>query len=64
MASSSAGASLLALDETGFRRLLKRSAALRQVVRDSAKGKSTAAEVLRLPELQVDAPLGGDEAKG
>ncbi len=56
--------SLLALDETGFRRLLKRSAALRQVVRDSAKGKATAAEVLQLPELQVDAPLGGDEAKG
>jgi CPA1 family monovalent cation:H+ antiporter len=56
--------SLLALDETGFRRLLKRSAALRQVVRDSAAGKASIAEVLRLPELQVDAPLGEGDPKG
>lgn len=44
--------SLLVLDETGFRRLLKRSSALRQAVRDSVRGKPLEAEVLRMPELQ------------
>lgn len=52
---------LLVLDETGFRRLLKRSAALRRAVRDSVVGKSVAGEVLRMPELSADrsdSPLG------
>lgn len=47
---------LLVLDETGFRRLLKRSAALRRAVRDSVVGKSVAGEVLRMPELSADRP--------
>nr|WP_111301047.1 cation:proton antiporter [Paracoccus saliphilus] len=56
--------SLLLLDETGFRRLLKRSPALRRAVRDSIVGKSSAGEVLRLPELQLDAPLGAEQSAG
>ncbi|QBX34501.1 cyclic nucleotide-binding domain-containing protein [Paracoccus liaowanqingii] len=48
--------SLLVLDEPGFRRLLKRSAALRQAVRDSVMGKALAVDVMTMPELQVDAP--------
>ncbi|MFD1481652.1 cation:proton antiporter [Paracoccus nototheniae] len=52
--------SLLVLDEPGFRRLLKRSAALRQAVRDSVQGKALAGDVLTMPELQVDAPAVGD----
>lgn len=47
---------LLVLDEAGFRRLLKRSAALRRAVRDSVVGKVVAGEVLRMPELAQDAP--------
>lgn len=47
---------LLVLDEAGFRRLLKRSAALRRAVRDSVVGKTVAGEVLRMPELAQDAP--------
>ncbi|RJL04949.1 sodium:proton antiporter [Paracoccus aestuarii] len=47
--------SLLVLDEEGFRRLLKRSPALRQAVRDSVVGKASAGEVLRLPEFRLDA---------
>ena len=47
---------LLVLDEAGFRRLLKRSAALRRAVRDSVVGKTVAEEVLRMPELAQDAP--------
>ncbi|WP_410217275.1 cation:proton antiporter [Paracoccus sp. (in: a-proteobacteria)] len=50
--------SLLLLDETGFRRLLKRSPALRGAVRDSIVGKGSSAEALKLPELRLDAPLG------
>ncbi|SCY36079.1 cation:proton antiporter [Paracoccus tibetensis] len=45
---------LLILDEDGFRRVLKRSAALRRAVRDSIAAGS--ADVLRLPELMIDAP--------
>ncbi|WP_411839398.1 cation:proton antiporter [Paracoccus sp. ME4] len=58
---------LLVLDETGFRRLLKRSAALRRAVRDSVVGKPMAGEVLRMPELSADrsdSPLGEAVAKG
>jgi CPA1 family monovalent cation:H+ antiporter len=46
--------SLLELDEAGFRRILKRSAALRQAVRDSVAGKPHESEVMRLPELARD----------
>lgn len=46
--------SLLMLDETGFRRLLKRSSKLRRAVRDSVMGKASAGEVLRLPEFRLD----------
>ena len=55
---------LLVLDEAGFRRLLKRSAALRKAVRDSVVGKTVAGEVLRMPELAQDAPLGETAASG
>ena len=55
---------LLVLDEVGFRRLLKRSAALRKAVRDSVVGKTVAGEVLRMPELAQDAPLGETAASG
>ena len=40
--------SLLVLDEEAFRRILKRSAALRQAVRDSVSNKALAEEVLGL----------------
>ncbi|MCH2487755.1 MAG: cyclic nucleotide-binding domain-containing protein, partial [Erythrobacter sp.] len=56
--------SLLVLDETDFRRVLKRSAALRDAVRTSLTGKAAGQEVLRLPELQIDAPLGETRAAG
>ncbi|MFC0198995.1 cation:proton antiporter [Paracoccus rhizosphaerae] len=56
--------SLLVLDETDFRRVLKRSAALREAVRTSLTGKAAGQEVLRLPELQIDAPLGETRAAG
>jgi CPA1 family monovalent cation:H+ antiporter len=46
--------SLLELDEVGFRRILKRSAALRQAVRDSVAGKPHEMEVMRLPELALE----------
>lgn len=55
---------LLVLDEAGFRRLLKRSAALRKAVRESVVGKTVAGEVLRMPELAQDAPLGETAASG
>lgn len=45
---------LLELDEAGFRRVLKRSRALRQAVRDSISAKIAADETLRLPELDLD----------
>ncbi|MDM7459293.1 MAG: cyclic nucleotide-binding domain-containing protein, partial [Paracoccus sp. (in: a-proteobacteria)] len=50
---------LMVLDDQRFRRLLKRSAKLRHAVRDSVIGKASASEVLRLPELQLDAPKPG-----
>ncbi|MDM7458987.1 MAG: cation:proton antiporter, partial [Paracoccus sp. (in: a-proteobacteria)] len=50
---------LMVLDDQRFRRLLKRSAKLRRAVRDSVVGKVSASEVLRLPELQLDAPKSG-----
>ncbi|MDP5307970.1 cation:proton antiporter [Paracoccus spongiarum] len=46
--------SLLELDETGFRRVLKRSKALRQAVRDSVSAKAMADEAMKLPELALD----------
>lgn len=55
---------LLMLDETGFRRLLKRSPALRRAVRDSVVGKSSAGEVLRLPEFRLDDPPAPSEPLG
>ena len=41
---------LLLLDETDFRRILRRSSALRQAVRDSVSNKALAEEVLELVE--------------
>ncbi|WP_022707994.1 MULTISPECIES: cation:proton antiporter [Paracoccus] len=55
---------LLVLDEIDFRRLLRRSPALRDAVRGSVAGKTIEAEVLQLSELQVDTPLGDGAAKG
>ncbi|MGP9804340.1 cation:proton antiporter [Paracoccus sp. NSM] len=55
---------LLMLDETGFRRLLKRSPALRRAVRDSVVGKASAGEVLRLPEFRLDDPPAPSEPLG
>ncbi|WCR11823.1 cation:proton antiporter [Paracoccus stylophorae] len=46
--------SLLMLDETAFRRVLKRSRALRQAVRDSVAARSMPEEMARLPELARD----------
>ncbi|MCF3972147.1 cation:proton antiporter [Paracoccus salsus] len=46
--------SLLVLDESDFRRALKRSGVLRQAVRDSVSARAIAEEVSRLPELAVD----------
>lgn len=46
--------SLLELDDAGFRRILKRSPALRQAVRDSVAGKLHEVEVMRLPELALE----------
>lgn len=46
--------SLLVLDETGFRRVLKRSKALRRAVRDSVSAKAMREEAARLPELALD----------
>lgn len=43
--------SLLELDETGFRRVLKRSKALRQAVRDSMSPRALAEAAERMPEL-------------
>lgn len=55
---------LLILDENGFRRLLKRSPALRRAVRDSVVGKASAGEVLRLPEFRLDDPPAPSEPLG
>ncbi|WP_304616154.1 cation:proton antiporter [Paracoccus sp. (in: a-proteobacteria)] len=55
---------LLILEETGFRRLLKRSPALRRAVRDSVVGKSSAGEVLRLPEFRLDEAAAAPEPLG
>ncbi|MBW7056669.1 cation:proton antiporter [Paracoccus bogoriensis] len=55
---------LLILDETGFRRLLKRSPALRRAVRDSVIGKASAGEVLRLPEFRLDEAASAPEPLG
>lgn len=46
--------SVLELDEDAFRRVLKRSPALRQAVRDSVSAKAMPEEAMNLPELARD----------
>lgn len=46
--------SLLELNETSFRRVLKRSSALREAVRQSLAGSPRRAELLDLPELKLE----------
>ncbi|MDB6177006.1 cation:proton antiporter [Paracoccus sp. Z330] len=46
--------SLLELDELAFRRVLRRSRALRQAVRDSVSSKAMIEETARMPELKLD----------
>lgn len=46
--------SLLELNETSFRRVLKRSRALRKAVRESVSGKALQEEAAKLPELKLD----------
>lgn len=46
--------SLLELNETSFRRILKRSHALREAVRQSLAGNPRRAELLELPELKLE----------
>lgn len=47
---------LLVLDESGFRRVLKRSKALREAVRESVAAKALTEDVMDLPELAIDKP--------
>lgn len=48
---------LLELKETAFRRVLKRSRALRDAVRESVANRAIAEEAMRLPELAIDGDL-------